>query len=93
MKKNPLHPIAFFSIFILIACSEAPPLPQVNIDAGGIAIKGYDTVAYFTQGQPVKGSNEFRHEWNSATWQFANGEHLAMFRQNPEKFVPQYGGY
>ena len=77
--------------FILIACSA--PITPVNVDKGGIAIKGYDPVAYFTLNRPVKGLNEYQFEWNNAKWLFSSNEHLAMFQMNPEKFAPQYGGY
>lgn len=57
------------------------------------AIRGYDTVAYFTQGKPVKGKDEFSTEYNEATWLFASQEHLDLFLADPEKYAPQYGGY
>lgn len=59
----------------------------------GVAIRGYDPVAYFTQGEPVKGSKDFSTEWNGAQWRFANAEHLEMFLAEPERYAPQYGGY
>ena len=59
----------------------------------GIAIKGYDTVAYFTMGKPVKGEERFAYEWNGAKWLFSNVGHLDMFAAYPEKYAPQYGGY
>ena len=77
--------------FILIACSA--PITPINVNEDGIAIKGYDPVAYFTLNRPVKGQNEYQFEWNNAKWLFANNEHLAMFQVNPGKFAPQYGGY
>ena len=57
------------------------------------AIRGYDTVAYFTEGEPVEGSDEFATEWQGATWRFASQEHLDLFEADPEKYAPQYGGY
>lgn len=59
----------------------------------GIAIRGYDTVAYFTEGKPVKGSSEYSTEWMGATWQFASQENLDSFIKTPGSFAPQYGGY
>lgn len=59
----------------------------------GIAIRGYDTVAYFTQGKPVKGVEEFQVEWGGANWWFSSREHAGLFSANPEKYAPQYGGY
>lgn len=59
----------------------------------GIAIRGYDTVAYFTQGKPVEGSDQFTTEWQGATWKFSSQEHLDLFTAEPDKYAPQYGGY
>lgn len=61
--------------------------------ATGVAINGYDTVAYFTDGKPVKGSDAFVREWNGAKWKFASQQHLDLFKAAPEKYAPQYGGY
>jgi len=58
-----------------------------------LAVKGYDSVAYFTEGKPTKGSKDFEHEWQDATWRFANAENLELFKNDPEKYAPQYGGY
>jgi YHS domain-containing protein len=60
---------------------------------GGVAVEGYDTVAYFTDGQATKGSEEFAHEWLGATWYFANAEHRDLFAAQPVKYAPQYGGH
>ncbi len=59
----------------------------------GVAIKGYDPVAYFTKGRPVKGSAKIAEEWLGATWHFANVTHKNAFAANPEKYIPQFGGY
>jgi len=61
--------------------------------AGGVAIDGYDPVAYFTEGQAVKGSDAFVHEWLGATWHFASAEHRDQFSADPVSYAPQYGGY
>jgi YHS domain-containing protein len=58
-----------------------------------IAIKGYDTVAYFQEGQALKGSEAFSFEWHSLTWYFLSKEHKNLFALNPEKYAPQYDGY
>ena len=60
---------------------------------GGIAIKGYDPVAYFTKGRAMKGSKEFSHKWLGETWHFANAKHRDLFAADPVKYAPQFGGY
>ncbi len=57
------------------------------------AIRGYDSVAYFTENKPVKGSSEFSLEYKGAKWLFSSAENLALFKASPEKYSPQFGGY
>jgi len=65
----------------------------VNTTWRGIAIHGYDPVAYFTDGKPIEGSSAFTFEWQGATWRFATAEHQKAFAADPAKYAPQYGGY
>ncbi len=58
-----------------------------------LAIKGYDSVAYFKENKAVKGKPEFSFEWQKARWQFSSLENLNQFKSEPEKWAPQYGGY
>jgi hypothetical protein len=60
---------------------------------GGVAIMGYDPVAYFTDGKAVKGSENISYDWLGTPWHFASDEHRKMFMSEPVKFAPQYGGY
>ena len=59
----------------------------------GVAVGGYDAVAYFTQGRAVAGRPEFSLKHKGADWRFASAANLAAFTQAPEKYEPQYGGY
>ena len=61
--------------------------------SNGIAIRGFDTVAYFTESKAVKGKRSISTVWNGATWYFSKQEHLDLFTANPESYAPQYGGY
>jgi YHS domain-containing protein len=67
--------------------------PPVAIDDAGLALKGYDTVAYFSDGQPRPGSPAFSLEWMGATWLFTSAAHLDTFAADPERYAPQFGGY
>lgn len=60
---------------------------------GGVAIKGYDPVAYFLQGQPVKGSKALTFVWQDATWLFSSAQHRDLFARDPAAYAPQFGGY
>lgn len=57
------------------------------------AVGGYDTVSYFSEGKPVKGSKKFKTEYKKATWLFSSAENLEKFKASPEKYAPQYGGF
>lgn len=57
------------------------------------AQSGYDTVAYFTEGEPVKGSSDFSTLYKNAQWYFSSKENLELFLNNPNQYAPQYGGY
>ena len=57
------------------------------------AINGYDVVAYFKESKPVKGDTQFNYQWKDANWYFSNKENLETFKADPDKYVPQYGGY
>jgi YHS domain-containing protein len=65
----------------------------VNVDKSGLALQGYDPVAYFTDSKPVKGSPDFTATYKGATYQFASAEHRDMFNQAPAKYEPQFGGF
>lgn len=60
---------------------------------GGLAIGGYDPVAFFLENKPVLGSSAFTLEWKNATWRFSNQQNLDSFLRAPESYAPQYGGY
>lgn len=57
------------------------------------AVQGYDPVAYFSGGKPVKGSKDFALTHQGAEFRFASAENLAQFQADPSKYAPQYGGY
>ena len=65
----------------------------VNTDKFGIAIKGYDTVAYFTEGRAVKGNPEFEVSYKDARWFFSSATNRDLFKGSPERYTPQYGGF
>jgi YHS domain-containing protein len=65
----------------------------LNLDKQGVAIQGYDPVAFFTQNKPVKGRPEFESKYNGARYLFATAEDKATFDANPAKYEPQFGGF
>src|SRR5947209_5630996 len=60
---------------------------------GGVAIGGYDPVAYFVDNRAIKGSEKFSYKWLGTPWHFVSDEHRQLFKNDPVKYAPQYGGY
>lgn len=73
-----------------LAAAEKPVNTTVF---GNLAVKGYDTVSYFTDKKPVEGAKEFAVQWNGATWRFSSAAHRDLFKAEPAKYAPQFGGY
>jgi len=85
-------------IAILLILWGFPALPQTtktlqNLDKNGLAIQGYDPVAFFTQNKPVKGDAKFQSSYKGATYYFASAEDKAAFDAAPAKYEPQFGGF
>jgi YHS domain-containing protein len=86
--------VAFVGIAVsLTACTRPANFVAVNKDDEGLALKGFDAVAYFAVENAVQGSPQYEYAWNGAKWLFANAANLEKFKQNPEAYAPQYGGY
>lgn len=88
-----LFGIAFAGGLLAAGASQAGPTWYEGGLFGKSAVKGYDVVAYFTDGKPVEGKSDFSYEWGGTTWRFASAEHRDMFKADPGKYAPQYGGF
>jgi len=80
-------------IFLSGAVLADKPAKPVNQTSKGVAVKGYDMVSYFVDGQPTKGSQQITYDWNDVTWRFSSTDNRDLFADNPQKYAPQYGGY
>ena len=89
--------LAAGSLFASAAAMAAPPANTLKLGLFGghsdTAILGYDPVAYFTDGKPVKGQDGLSLDYLGAKWKFATQAHLELFKADPAKYAPQYGGY
>jgi YHS domain-containing protein len=91
MKKLILLSLCLFAgVSPLVAASDKV---LVNVDKHGLALQGYDAVAFFTQHQPVLGSAQFQSTYGTATYDFASAADKAAFDKDPAKYAPQFGGY
>lgn len=85
--------IAFF-LTVLPQTGLADPSPVSPINTtDGLALKGYDPVAYFTVGEATPGAEQYTYHWQGASYRFASTDNLESFKNDPEKYLPQYGGY
>jgi YHS domain-containing protein len=84
--------LGIISITSLIAQQDVRK-KHFNLNSSGIAIKGYDPVAYFTQNAAVKGSSDQAVFFQGVTYYFSSAANKDAFKQNPAKYEPQYGGW
>jgi hypothetical protein len=84
------------SLLVLVvaaASAVAGELPRIHTSADQVAIKGYDAVAYFTEGRATQGDPAFQTEWEGARWMFANAHHRDLFISDPDRYAPVFPGY
>ena len=81
------------ALLLSLALHPASAAPVQNLDRSGLALQGYDPVAFFTDGKPVKGLPAHTATVDGATYRFASAEHKASFEKETVKYAPQFGGY
>jgi len=77
-----------FGLFVTMAL-----IPIARGEEPQLSISGYDPVAYFTDGKPIKGKAEFEYLWHKLKWRFASSGHRDLFVSSPSQYAPQYDGY
>ena len=83
----------FFSSMVMLLVVLSTPALGKDYTHSTPGINGYDPVAYFTDGKPMKGSGYHMADFEGVTYAFASEEHKDMFKANPEKYIPAYGGF
>ena len=91
MKKAILSFVV--AILALPVFAQTASKTLVNVDVSGVAIQGYDPVAFFTDNKPVKGEQKFLVKHDGAIYFFASKEHKDLFKADPVKYTPEFGGY
>jgi YHS domain-containing protein len=81
-----------FGFTLAFAAAAADRMP-VNLEKNGLALQGYDPVAYFSENKPVKGQAEITATHNGATYRFASKDNKAAFESSPDRYEPAFGGY
>jgi hypothetical protein len=89
---------AGLAVALALLATTAPALAgltqRVVVDwHSGLAIDGFDPVAFFTDGKPKLGSGDFELRYAGAVWRFANSGNRTAFEERPAVYLPQYGGY
>jgi len=101
-KNFSLVNLPLLVLIFTFSCAQAFAAEPINtLEKSGlfsykpseVAIRGTDTVAYFTQGKVVAGLDQYTTLWQGASWKFSSQQHLDLFVAEPEKYAPQYGGY
>ena len=82
-----------YLVFTLLLAFQFASATETNTNDSGLAIHGYDPVAYFEEGKPIAGDAQYDLLHNGVTYQFKSSANREAFLANPERFVPKYGGY
>ncbi|MBA6257215.1 MULTISPECIES: YHS domain-containing (seleno)protein [unclassified Colwellia] len=93
MTLSTLIKSTFATSALLISSLSFAANIEVNANGNDLAIKGYDAVSYFTKGEPTKGTDNFTAAYNGAIYQFSSADNRDLFKVEPSKYAPQYGGY
>ncbi|TAK97809.1 MAG: YHS domain-containing protein [Verrucomicrobia bacterium] len=95
MRRMGIMRKLFLSLAVLALALPAFAQTKIllNLDKSGLAIQGYDPVAFFTDGKPVKGKPELGLRYNGALYYFASKDHRDAFKADPAKYEPAFGGY
>ncbi len=97
MKYSARRSLLFLAILgisvAVTSCSSAANFAPVNTNGSGLAVGGYDPVAFFAVNDAVRGDKKYEFAWNGAKWHFASAENLEKFKADPVAYAPQFGGY
>jgi hypothetical protein len=95
LNRRNVLPVMTAALLLTITFPGSLAHAQVSgqTDTPRLTLKGYDTVAYFTEGRPTLGKSEFEYAWDEARYRFASAQHMTLFRAAPDRYAPQFAGY
>jgi YHS domain-containing protein len=93
VARRRLLALAALPLLAPVSPGSAWAAGELNLDDAGLALEGYDPVAYVTRGEPTPGEAGITTQFRGATYLFASQSHLAMFQADPDRYLPRYGGY
>jgi len=83
----------WLSVLVLAALPVAASVAQSNASVPpGVALKGRDTVAYFTEKRPVMGTAQNGYDWDGSRYLFSSAKNREAFASNPDRYAPQFSG-
>jgi YHS domain-containing protein len=85
--------VAFVAIAFFSLSGSVFAAANTETDDNDVILAGHDAVAYFTQGKPVLGDEQYTAAYNDAVYRFSSAKNRDLFRENPEQYAPVYGGY
>jgi hypothetical protein len=97
-KRKPPGPLAPVLMVLFLAAATSPAAAQTTeqivVDRhSGLALYGFDPVAYFTDGKASRGRGDFEYPFAGAVWRFRNEGNRAAFAERPDVYMPKFGGY
>ena len=93
MQRTKSSPLRLVIVAVWMAFFGTVTFAQgVHTPSPRVSLKGYDTVAYFTEHKPVKGAPEFRHDWDGARYYFVSARNRDAFAADPDRYAPQFSG-
>lgn len=93
MKISKIVKSTFIATTVLVGSFSYAADIDMNANTNDVAISGYDTVSYFTNGRAVEGTSKYTATYKNAIYKFSSEKHRDLFRENPEKYAPQFGGF
>ncbi len=91
--SNFLTKILAATVFALAVALSGAQAQSLNVNGSGVAVEGYDPVAYFDPGEAIKGKPEFSAQYNGVSYWFSSEANRDTFKADPEKYIPAYGGF
>jgi hypothetical protein len=92
-RRHLLLPAALTGLGLPAAVANAMGAPRALNHRGGVMLRGFDTVAWFAEARPRRGTSAHQLRWAGATWHFATADHRDRFAATPEAFAPAFGGF
>lgn len=93
MSKRMINSARAAALVVVLSAPAVHAADEVNLGPAGVALHGYDPVAYFDPGQPARGTNSVRSTHDGVTYWFSSAANKTAFDANPAKYVPAYGGW